>query len=243
MQRNLAEQIVMITGAVGNLGAAAVRAFHACGARVVALDRGEDRLAPTFPELVASPEHFLMSGVDMGSTQSVANAVEKTIGRFGRLDVLVNTVGGFRGGLPMRDADPADWDAMFELNVKTTLNACRAAIPAMTRRRRGSIVNVASIAALRGEADLAAYCASKAAVVRLTESLSAELRSSGINVNCVLPGALDTPQNRKAAAPGAKDDWVRLDDVADVITFLASSAAKAVHGAAIPILGAACESV
>lgn len=243
MSRDFAGRVVMVTGAVGNLGTAVVRSFKAGGARLAALDRGEDRLAMTFPDMVASPDHLFLTGVDMGSTQSVANAVEKTVARFGRVDVLVNTVGGFRGGLPVSDADPSDWEALFELNVKTILNSCRAVTPAMARRRCGSIVNVASIAALRGEANLAAYCASKAAVVRLTESLSAEVRSLGINVNCVLPGALDTPQNRKAAAPGAKEDWVRLEDVADVITFLASSAAKAVHGAAIPILGAACESV
>jgi NAD(P)-dependent dehydrogenase (short-subunit alcohol dehydrogenase family) len=234
---SLARAVMMITGAAGNLGRAVAMTMKNLGARLVLLDRATDRLGALFPELSASRDHFLASGVDVGSSLSVTAAVERTLSRFGRIDCLVHTVGGFRGGQPVDQTDSADWDALFDANFRSTLNTCRAVIPVMRRQGRGRIVNVASIAALRGEANLAAYCASKAAVVRLTESLSAELRPAGINVNCVLPGTLDTPQNRQAM-PGAETRaWVQLEDVAAVVAFLCSESARAIHGAAIPLTG------
>jgi NAD(P)-dependent dehydrogenase (short-subunit alcohol dehydrogenase family) len=194
-------------------------------------------LAQAFPELVSTPDHFLASGVDVGEPASVADAVERALSRFGRIDALVNTVGAFRGGKAVDRANPADWTAMFEANVLSAVNTCRAVAPVMRRQRRGKMVNVASVAALHGGADVAAYCAAKSAVVRLTESLSAELRGDGINVNCILPTTLDTPQNRQAMPDADTRDWVRTEDAAEVIAFLCSAAGRAIHGAAIPLTG------
>lgn len=229
--------VAMVTGAVGNVGQAVAAAPRAAGMGLALIDRAADRLPATYPDLVGNDKHLFLSGVDVGSVDSCAAAAERTLARFGRIDVLVNAVGAFRGGKPVHEADPADWEAMFDANVKTTLNACRAVIPAMIRQESGKIVNVASIAALHGEGNVAAYCASKSAVVRLTESLSTELRPYGVNVNCVLPGTLDTPQNRSAMPGGGDREWVSLEDLAAVISFLASDAARAIHGAAIPVVG------
>ncbi len=229
--------VALITGAVGNVGQAVAATLRSTGARLVLVDRAEDRLAAAYPDLVGSPEHLLLTGVDVGSAESCATAAEKALARFGRIDILVNTVGAFRGGKPVHETDPSDWDAMFDANVKTTVNACRAVIPAMMRQRLGRIVNVASVAALRGDATVAAYCAAKTAVVRLTESLSAELRPHGINVNCVLPATLDTPQNRKAMPGAHAGTWAKLEELAAVIAFLVSHAAQAVHGVALPVIG------
>ncbi|MBI4718529.1 MAG: SDR family NAD(P)-dependent oxidoreductase [Planctomycetes bacterium] len=234
---DLAGRVVMVSGAAGNLGAAVVAAFRACGARLVLLDRAEDRLSAMYPELAASEKHLLLGGVDLASAPSVRNAVERAVAYFGTVDVLVNTVGGFRGGKPLHETGADEWDVMFELNVRTALNACRAVGPVMIRQKVGWIVNVASRAALAGAPNLAAYCAAKAAIVRVTESLAAELQPHGVTANCVLPGTLDTPQNREAMPNADARDWARVEEVAGVIVLLSTNAARAIRGAAIPVGG------
>ena len=160
-----------------------------------------------------------------------------TLARFGRIDALVNTVGGFRGGKPLHEADLADWDFLFNVNVRTTLLCCRAVVPQMLAQQSGRIINVASHDGLEGKANYAAYSASKSAVLRLTESLAGELKNSNINANCILPGTIDTPQNRQAFPQADFEKWVAPEAIADVIQFLASDAARAINGAAIPVFG------
>jgi NAD(P)-dependent dehydrogenase (short-subunit alcohol dehydrogenase family) len=230
-------RVVVITGAVGNLGAATAAAFQNAGDKTVLLDRSPDRLRQTFPKLADSPDHWLAGGVDLADGAALARLVADAIARFGKIDVLVNTVGAWRGGKPVHEEDPANWDFLFEANVRTTLNCCRAVIPAMLKQGGGRIVNVASRDGLAGSAGYAAYSASKSAVIRLTEALADELKASDINVNCILPGTIDTPQNRAANPDGDFTKWVAPAAIAEVITFLASDAARAIQGAAIPVYG------
>jgi NAD(P)-dependent dehydrogenase (short-subunit alcohol dehydrogenase family) len=234
---SLNQRVAVVTGSVGNLGAATARVLAALGARLALVDRSQSRLEAAYPEWSGGTDHLLVGDVDLTSHASIRSMIDRVVERFDRVDILVNTVGGFRGGKPLHEADPADWDAMFAVNVRTTADACRAVVPQMIQQGSGRIVNVASRAARRGEAGLSAYCAAKAAVVRLTESLSEELKTSGINVNCVLPGTIDTPQNRKASPEADPSAWVTPEAIADVIAFLASDAARAIHGAAVPIYG------
>jgi NAD(P)-dependent dehydrogenase (short-subunit alcohol dehydrogenase family) len=133
--------------------------------------------------------------------------------------------------------DLADWDFLFGVNLRTTLLCCRAVIPQMLRQGGGIIVNVASRDGLAGSAGYSAYSASKSAVLRLTESLAAELKNSNINVNCIMPGTIDTPQNRKAIPNGDFSKWVEPEAIAEVILFLISNAARAINGAALPVYG------
>jgi len=163
--------------------------------------------------------------------------VEEAVKRFGRIDVLVNTAGGFRGGTPVHETTLEAWDFMLDLNLRTVLVPSQAVIPQMVAQGSGKVVNVATRAALQGSANLAPYSASKSAVVRVTESMAAELKNQGINVNCVLPSTIDTEQNRQAMPKANYDRWVRPEAIADVILFLASDAARAVQGAAIPVYG------
>ena len=156
---------------------------------------------------------------------------------FGRIDILVNTVGGFRAGTPVHETAPETWEYLLGINLRTSLTAARAVIPGMMRRRYGKIVLIAARAAAAGAAGMAAYSASKAAVVRLAESLAAELQGAGINVNCVVPGTLDTPQNRRDRPDADHSRWVAPEAVAEVILFLASDAARGVSGATVPVLG------
>lgn len=231
------ENVVIITGATGNLGSATARAFQAAGARTVLVDRSQERLRELFRELADSSPHILASGVDLSDAGSLSKLINDTIARFGRIDALVHTVGAWRGGKPVHETDLADWDFLFTVNLRTTLLCCRAVIPQMLKQGRGKIITVASRDGLAGNAGYAAYSASKSAVLRLTESLADELKASNINVNSILPGTIDTPQNRTSQPSADFAKWVEPSAIADVILFLASDAARAVNGAAVPVFG------
>jgi NAD(P)-dependent dehydrogenase (short-subunit alcohol dehydrogenase family) len=163
--------------------------------------------------------------------------VVETIKRLGRIDVLVNAVGGFRAGTPLHETSLETWDFMLNLNARSVFIASRTVIPHMLAQGSGKIVSVAARPGLRGNAKMAAYSVSKSAVIRLTESMAAELKGAGINVNCILPGTIDTPQNRQAMPNADPSRWVKPEALADVILFLASDAAREVHGAALPVYG------
>jgi len=156
--------------------------------------------------------------------------------RFGGIDVLVNVAGGFRWEL-VEGGQLETWDEMYAMNLRTAVVSSRAALPALLERGRGRIVNVGAGAALRATAGMGAYAASKSGVERLTEALAAELKDRGITVNAVLPGTIDTPRNRADMPDADFARWVAPEAIADVIVFLASDAARAVTGAAIPVFG------
>jgi NAD(P)-dependent dehydrogenase (short-subunit alcohol dehydrogenase family) len=234
---DFSDRVVMVGGASGNLGQAVARAFYAAGANLVLLDRAPDRLQDMFPELVGSREHLLLGSVDATDAGSVEQAVGAAVAHFGRIDVLANTVGGYRAGTAVHETPLETWDFMLNLNARTAFIVSRAVVPHMLERGSGKIVHVAARAALQGGGKAAAYSVSKSGVVRLVESLSAELRQQGINVNCVLPGTIDTPQNRKTMPNADHGRWVPPEALADVILFLASDAARAVTGAAVPVYG------
>ena len=229
--------MVIITGAVGNLGLATAHAFQVAGDKTVLVDRSQDRLHDAFASLATSPDHLLAGGVDLSDPASLGKLVAGTLDRFGRIDALVHTVGAWRGGKPVHETDLADWDFLFNVNLRTTLLCCRAVVPQMLKQGRGKIINVASRDGLVGTAGYAAYSASKSAVLRLTEALAEELKASNINVNSIMPATIDTPQNR-AANPGADfTKWVEPAAIAEVILFLASEASRAINGAAVPVFG------
>ena len=234
---DFSNRVVVITGAAGNLGVVTARAFQAAGASLVLVDRSPDRLQKLFPELADSTNHFLATGVDLGDVAAVESMAAETVNRLGKIDVLVNTAGGYRAGKPLHETPLEDWDFLLNLNAKSVLIACRSVIPTMLQQGAGKIINIASRAALLGEANAAAYSVSKTAVVRLTESMAAELKDKDINVNCIMPGMIDTPPNRQAMPEADYSQWVAPAALTDVILFLASDAARALHGAALPVFG------
>jgi NAD(P)-dependent dehydrogenase (short-subunit alcohol dehydrogenase family) len=237
MKFDFSGQVAVITGAAGNLGVAVARAFRSAGAKLALIDLSSNRFANIFPDLTQSSDCFFAPPTDGADPGAVARAVDEIERRFGRIDVLVNTVGGYRAGPSLHETPLGDWDFMLGLNARSVFVMCQAVIPQMLGQNQGRIVNVASRAALRGDAGHAAYSASKAAVVRLTESMDAELKDHGVNVNCVMPAIIDTPQNRAAMPDADFSKWVAPEAVADVILFLASEGARAIHGAAIPVYG------
>ncbi|NLE46059.1 MAG: SDR family NAD(P)-dependent oxidoreductase [Chloroflexi bacterium] len=230
-------RIVVVTGAAGNLGQAIARACQKAGANTALVDRAPHRLPELFPSVVGSAEHYLATGVDLTDIEALRAMVAECVARFGRIDALINTVGGYDGGTPVHETPPEDWERLFKLNVITVLNACRAVVPQMLSQQAGSIVNVASRSADRGTPRSGAYSAAKAALVRMTESMAAELKREGITVNCVLPGTIDTPQNRDGMPKADTSRWVRPEQVADVAIFLISEAASGVVGASVPVYG------
>jgi NAD(P)-dependent dehydrogenase (short-subunit alcohol dehydrogenase family) len=172
--------------------------------------------------------------LDMAQAAGVARAA---LSRFGRIDVLCNIAGGFRMGEMVHEVSDENWNFLFDINTRTLLHAVRAVVPHMVSARSGKIVNVGAFAAQKGAARMAGYSASKATVIRMTEAMAGELRDKNINVNCVLPTVIDTPENRAAMPNADPAKWVAPRDLANVIVFLASDAARAIHGAALPVTG------
>jgi len=223
------DRTVVVTGAAGNLGRAVAQAFAALGASLVLLDVKRASLQDGEKQLFLETNLF--------DPESVQAALGKACERFGRIDVLCNIAGGFRMGAPVHETKDEDWDFLFDVNARSVLYTARAVVPLMLKAGAGKIVNVGAFAAQRGAAAMGAYIASKSAVIRLTESMAAELRDKNINVNCVLPTIIDTPENRAAMPDADPRRWVAPQDLAAVIVFLASDAARAIHGAAIPVTG------
>jgi NAD(P)-dependent dehydrogenase (short-subunit alcohol dehydrogenase family) len=228
-----AASAVVITGAFGALGSAVARSFAARGARLALLDLAP---APARPLEGLGEDVLLLGGVDLADTEATRRAMAAVAMRFGGIDVLVNVAGGFRWER-LEEGDPATWDQLYAINLRTAVVCCKAALPAMLERGAGRIVNIGAGAALRAAAGMGAYAASKAGVQRLTESLAEELKDRGITVNAVLPGTIDTPRNRADMPDADFSRWVAPAAIADVIAFLASDAARAVTGAAIPVTG------
>lgn len=233
---SLSGKVAVVTGAAGNLGRALVHVFAAAGAKVALVDRGEAALTAAQADLTAGVESAVFA-VDLLEAKAVAALADQIVQHFGGVDILANIAGGFTMGPPLHETSDDDWDFMLDLNTRSVFHTCRALVPAMLRRGGGRIVNVSARAATEGKANMIPYCASKAAVITLTQGLAAELKDAGINVNCVLPGTLDTPQNRAAMPDQDFGRWVPPAALADVIAFLASDAARCVTGAAIPVYG------
>jgi len=227
-------ETVLITGASGNLGRAVAAAFAARGANLALLDRDRAHLDAAFG---GESDRRMLVAADLLDAAAVEAAAAAVVARFGGIDALCNIAGGFRMGTPVHATSDADWNFLFDLNVHTVLHTARAVVPRMLAAGRGRIVNVGAFAAQKGAAAMGAYVASKSAVIRLTETMAAELRDRGINVNFVLPTVMDTPENRNAMPGADPSRWVAPADLASVIAFLASDAARAIHGAAVPVTG------
>jgi NAD(P)-dependent dehydrogenase (short-subunit alcohol dehydrogenase family) len=227
-------QTVIITGAAGNLGQAVAARFAAEGANLALLDLNQAALdkVPT-----TGAGDVLRQIADLSDTVSVSAAIGAVTARFGRIDALCNIAGGFHMGEKVHEMPADRWDFMMELNAGSVLRMAQAVVPHMLKAGGGKIVNIGANSALSGKAEMGAYVASKSAVIRLTETMAAELRSHNINVNCVLPSVIDTPQNRAAMPKADPRKWVEPAALADVLLFLCSPAARAIHGAAIPVVG------
>ena len=221
-------KIVVVTGASGALGKVVVASALARGARIAAIDHAASAMK-------ATPERIELGGVDLTDATEAKRAIDAAASHFGKLDTLVNIAGGFAFETTA-EGDPKTWQRMYALNVLTALNASRSAIPHLAASGSGRIVNVGAMGALQAGAGMGAYAASKAGVHRLTEALAAEWKGK-ITVNAVLPSIIDTAANRASMPNADFAKWVRPEELAEVILFLASDAASAVTGALLPVNG------
>ena len=223
---------VLITGAAGNLGRAVADAFAARGASVALIARKREHLAKTFG---TEDARRLFVTADLTDAAQAENAAQAASDRFGGIDVLCNIAGGFRMGTPVHETSDADWNFLFDINARTLLNMARAVVPRMLAKGGGRIVNVGAYSAQKGVAQMGAYVAAKSAVIRLTETMAAELRDKNINVNCVLPTIIDTPENRASMPKADPRKWVDPADLANVIVFLASDYSTYMTGEVVSV--------
>jgi len=236
MRIDFAGRTVIVTGGTGALGGSVVRGFLEAGARVLVTYVAEGEVAPFRRRFADAADRVELHRCDVRAAVEVDALLRQVPS--GALRAVVNLAGGYRW-TKVADADDATLEHLLDLNLRTTFAMCRAAAPALAAAGGGAIVNVSARAALRGEAGNGVYGATKAAVLALTQSLSAELKRDGVNVNAVLPSIIDTPANRRAMPKSDPAAWVAPGELANVIVFLASDAAAAIHGAAIPVYGLA----
>jgi NAD(P)-dependent dehydrogenase (short-subunit alcohol dehydrogenase family) len=235
---NFHDKIVLVTGGTGGLGREVTMAFLETGASVVVTYR----VAEEFAAVVSAAERIGATppdgmAVDVTDAAAVEKFVADILAKHGRLDIMVNAVGGYAGGTNLWETDSKTYDQMLQLNLKAGFVLARAIVPQMIRQNRGWIVNIASKAAFDHAAGGALYAASKAGALALFDSLAADVKSHNINVNSVIPSIIDTAANRKAM-PGADfSNWPKPAEIARVILFLCSEEARVIHGAAIPVYG------
>jgi NAD(P)-dependent dehydrogenase (short-subunit alcohol dehydrogenase family) len=230
-----ADRVVLVAGGTGGLGRAIALAFLAEGARVSVTFRNPAELAELQRAAGAGAARLEGHESDVTDEQAVRKLVDAVRKRQGRLDVLVNAVGGFMGGKPLWEENADALDKMLALNLRTGWTLARAVAPVMLAQGRGSIVNVAAQAALVPPAGLGAYAASKAAAIALVASLAADLKGTGVRANTILPSLIDTPANRKSMPDADFSKWPKPEEIARVVLFLCGDGAKLVNGAAIPV--------
>jgi NAD(P)-dependent dehydrogenase (short-subunit alcohol dehydrogenase family) len=237
MSARFEKKVTLVAGGSGGLGRAVTLAFLEEGATVAVTFRKQEELDTLRKLADANAARLEAFAVDVTDEAAVSQLVEKILAKHGRLDALVNTVGGYAGGVKLWELETKVFEQMLALNVRSGYALSRAAVRAMLKQGRGAIVNVASKAAFDHEAGAAAYAASKAAAVAMLDCLAAEVKGSGIRVNSILPSIIDTEANRKAMPKADFAKWPKPEDIARVILFLCSEDAKVIHGAAIPVYG------
>lgn len=227
----LTDRTVIVTGAKGGLGAHVTRALLGAGARVAGSSRSID-------DREFDDERFAGIAADLTRAGDAAHLADEVVRRFGKIDALIHVAGGFAGGSPIHETDDATWDGMMNLNPRAAFQILRAVIPHMRAAGRGRIVAIGSRAGVEPAANIAAYSASKAALVSLMGTAALENRDLGITANVILPGTIDTEANRKMDPKADRSRWVSPDRIADLAVFLVSDAGAQISGAAIPFYGA-----
>ena len=229
--------VVLVAGGTGGLGRAVSLAFLGEDAKVVVTYRKQEEFDALKSAAGASGSRLEGHGVDVTDEAAVRQLIDNILAKRGRLDALVNAVGGYAGGVKFWELETKVFDQMLALNLRSGYALSRAALPVMLKQGRGAIVNVASKAAFDHAAGVAAYAASKAAAVAMMDSLAADVKGTGVRVNSILPSIIDTEANRKAMPKADFAKWPKPEDIARVILFLCSDDARVIHGAAIPVYG------
>ncbi|MBU0703406.1 MAG: SDR family oxidoreductase [Chloroflexi bacterium] len=234
----LSDRVVLISGATGALGLAVAREFARTEALLALTGRAEQKLEQLVVETGLPAERVFTAATDVTQEDGVRDLVESVVARFGRVDVLLNTVGGWGGGKMVGETSIEQWERMMTLNLRSAFLLSRAVLPGMLENGWGRIVHVSSKTAVAPRAGQAAYAVAKMGVITLTETISAEVKGSGVTANVILPSIIDTPANRDAMPQADPRKWVPPEHIAATMRFLCSDAAASINGARIPIYGA-----
>lgn len=237
MGTGYAGQVVVVAGGTGGLGRAVSLAFLDEGATVIVTFRTQTEFDALVQAAAANASRLEGQRIDVTDDLEAHRFIEEIVALHGRLDTLVNAVGGYVGGANLWNLDPKDFDRMLAMNLRSGYALSRVAVPIMLKQAGGAIVNIAAKAGVDHPAGAAAYAASKAAALAMMDSLAAELIGTGVRVNSVLPSIIDTEANRKAMPKAEFAKWPKPEDIARVILFLCGADAKVIHGASIPVYG------
>lgn len=224
-------KVLAISGAFGALGTSVARAAARANAKLALIDR-----APATAAAEDLKGQLLLGGVDLSSQQAADAAFAEIVKRYGRLDGLINIAGTFRWE-KIEQGSTDTWDLLYAVNLKTAVNASRAALPHLLAQTQSRIINIGAGAAAKASTGMGAYAASKAGVARLTEAMAEEFKDRGLTANAVLPSIIDTPPNRADMPSADFSRWVKTEEIANLILFLLSEQASAITGALIPISG------
>ena len=234
--KKLDSRVAIVTGGTGSLGNGVLSVFLREGAKVLCTYVERHQLEYSMDLKEEFGDSLIYSKADVTKSKDMTKVVKRAVQKFGRVDILINIVGGFAMA-SISDTDEALWKKMMDMNLNSVYVSSRAVLPEMIKRKSGRIVNIGARPALRGAAKMSAYGASKAAVLNLTESMADELKEYNINVNAIIPGTIDTPRNR-ADMPKAKfSNWVKPKEIAEVISFLCSDEGDKISGAIVPVYG------
>ncbi len=234
-----AGKVALITGGTGALGRAVTAAFAEAGARVAVTYIVDAEIPDCKTCLGSRSDAVAFLKADVTKESEVEQLVRTSVERLGRIDILLNLVGGYVGDLPVAELSEATWDRMLSMNLKSTFLCCKHVVPIMKQGGGGRIVNISSRAAIKVFPGISAYAAAKAGLLAFTEVLASEVLKDGITVNAILPSVIDTPANRQAMPKADYSQWVKPDEIARVLLFLCSDAAREISGAAIPVYGRA----
>jgi len=237
VETSLSGKTVIVAGGTGGLGAAITRMLLAYDAQVAVTFRNDAEWAALQESAADAQSRLAGFRVDVTDEKATAKLVEDTIAQFGKIDGLVNAVGGYAGGLTLWDTDAQTFDRMINLNLRSGYALAHAVVPVLCAQKHGAIVNISAKAAWDHAAGASAYAATKAAALALMDSLAADLRGSGVRVNSVLPSIIDTQANRKAMPQADFTQWPKPEDIARVVAFLLGDDARVIHGASIPVFG------
>lgn len=234
---NFSNTIVVVAGGTGALGRAVALQFVDAGATVAVTYRKQAELDALIDAAGKNALRLTGHVIDVTDELAAKQFADRVVAAHGRLDVLVNAVGGYAGGQKLWESDARIYDQMLTLNLRSGYVLARAVVPLMIRQKRGWIVNVASKAGYGHSSGAAVYAASKAAALALFDSLAEEVKAHNINANSVVPSIMDTPANRQAMPQADFSNWPKPEDVARVILFLCSEDARLIQGAAVPVYG------
>jgi len=230
-------KIALVTGGTGGLGSEVTLAFLGANASVAITYNSDNSMKRLETKIGTNSKNIFSIKKDLKKEDNVQNLVSDVVQKFGKIDILANVIGGYIAGKPVTEIEEKDWDEMVTLNLKTAFLLSKHVVKQMAKQGNGKIIHVAARPGLKGTGFDAAYVASKSGVIRLVESLSEEVKAKGINVNFILPSIIDTEENRKAMPNADYGKWVKPEDIAKTILFLASEDSRQINGAAIPVYG------